>query len=447
MLSGVLFSDVALVVAAAAAAAGIGTGYLIARAVHSRKSPFAQLRDHLTTVACDVESDLTRLQLDDCYGVVSQGWNCLLEQLAEARRELEGRQLSKQAHETLERYQLNWVRHLLHEMPYGLLILSHDLRVEFVNKTARQLLGKDEDELIGQRISDLIDESLACLASTGSAMIDRTFELSSPAVSLRVTSLRHGDAQGGDQIAVFLRDVSQEMQGEQARDQFLYHITHELRTPLTNIRAYAETLSGGVLDDPDTLRECYNVIVGETQRLSRLVEDLLSVSQLEVGSARLDMNEVNIARLLRQVVEDMQASADEKNIELTLALPSKIATVLGDKDRLAVVLTNLVGNAVKYTPSGGRVEVSCAEDGARLQIRVADTGHGVAPEEQERIFEKFYRSADERVAQLPGTGLGLAIARQTVQAHGGAIELESEPGNGSTFIVWLNAGKASAVTR
>ncbi|HUW81577.1 MAG TPA: ATP-binding protein [Phycisphaerae bacterium] len=445
MLSGVVFSDVGLAVVAAAA--GIGAGYLITRAIHSRRSPFAQLRNNLTTVACDVESDLTRLQLDDCYGVISQGWNRLLEELAEARHALEGYQLTEQVHQTLERYQLNWVRHLLHEMPYGLLILADDLSVEFSNKAARQLLGKDEDELAGQRVNDLIDESLACLASTGAAMIDRTFELSSPPVSLRVTSLRHDDAQGGDQIAVFLRDVSQEMQGEQARDQFLYHITHELRTPLTNIRAYAETLSGGVLDDPDALRECYNVIVGETQRLSRLVEDLLSVSQLEVGSARLDMNEVNIARLLRQVVEDMQASADEKNIELILALPSKVATVLGDKDRLAVVLTNLVGNAVKYTPSGGRVEVNCAEDGARVQIRVVDTGPGVAPEEQERIFEKFYRSADERVAQLPGTGLGLAIARQTVQAHGGTIELESEPGKGSIFIVWLNAGKASAVTR
>ena len=242
-----------------------------------------------------------------------------------------------------------------------------------------------------------------------------------------------------------LQDITHEREQEQERSQFLYHVTHELRTPLTNIRAYAETLSEGVLKDPETLRECYNVIVGETQRLSRLVEDILSLSQMEAGAARLKMDDVNTARMVRQVVEDMQAQADEKSLELVLSMPAKLPVIRGDKERLAVVLTNLVGNAIKYTPEGGRVEVACGQEGARLHFKVADTGLGIGPAEQEKVFEKFYRSSDERVAALPGTGLGLALAMEIVRTHGGTISLESELGKGSTFTVVLPIGNLAAI--
>jgi signal transduction histidine kinase len=253
-----------------------------------------------------------------------------------------------------------------------------------------------------------------------------------------------GDA-GNHETPIFLADISAQREMEQSRSQFFYHVTHELRTPLTNIRAYAETLSEGVLNDPEALRECYNVIVGETHRLSRLVEDILSLSQLEAGSVRLSMDDVNTARLIRQVVEDMQANADEKSVDLVLSLPAKVPTIRGDKERMAVVLTNLVGNAIKYTPQGGSVEVSCEEDGGRLHIKVRDTGIGIDEDEQEKVFEKFYRSESEEVHQQPGTGLGLAMALEVVRAHGGKIDLESEPGKGSTFIVDLPIESLAAV--
>jgi signal transduction histidine kinase len=238
---------------------------------------------------------------------------------------------------------------------------------------------------------------------------------------------------------LFVQDVTQAKEAERARDQFLYHVTHELRTPLTNIRAYAETLSQGVIDDEQTIRECYNVIMGETQRLNRLVEDILNVSQLEVGTARLDVGEVQLDRLMRTVVQDTQGSADARNIDLVLSLPPKMPQVRGDKERLAVVLTNLVGNAIKYTPEGGRVDVRCAMEDSRVRIAVTDTGIGIQAEDQERIFEKFYRVRDERVSAIPGTGLGLAIVKETIRLHGGAVFVESTPGQGSTFTVSLPA--------
>jgi signal transduction histidine kinase len=227
--------------------------------------------------------------------------------------------------------------------------------------------------------------------------------------------------------------------GERARDNFLYHVTHELRTPLTNIHAYTETLTQPGFDDEQTRKECYNVIISETKRLSTLVENILNVSQLEVGTARLDIGEVDLARLVRQMVQDNLGHADEKQIDLTLSLPPKMPKIRGDKQRLCVLLNNLIGNAVKYTPEGGKVEVRIERIDQQIQIAVADTGIGIAPEDQAHVFDKFYRAADSAVQEESGTGLGLSLAREVARLHGGEIHLESKPGTGSTFTIELPA--------
>jgi len=423
-------------------------GYGVFRKVARKPQPLRRIAQRLETLAGQagqIEIDLTQLQLQDAHGVLSQGWNRLVAEVAEARRELEALQVRRQALETVGRYHAAWMTDLLNKMPYGLLMVGDDLGVTFANTSAERLLGRRGDELVGRKITEIFDDSLEYLRTPAGSMLDRTFSVQTTGATVRLKAARTLAQGGGAQTALFLQDTSHLKEARQARDRFLYHITHELRTPLTNIRAYAETLSEGVLEDRDSLRECYNVIIGETERLSRLVEDVLSVSQLEAGSARLVVDDVQMARLLRQVVEDMQASADEKNVELILSLPPKVPTIRGDKDRLTVVLTNLVGNAVKYTPAGGHVEVTCEEDGARLQIRVRDTGIGIAPEDQPRVFEKFYRAQNEEVARIPGTGLGLAIAQETVRAHGGTIELVSELGKGSTFTVTLPIGRSAVV--
>jgi signal transduction histidine kinase len=135
----------------------------------------------------------------------------------------------------------------------------------------------------------------------------------------------------------------------------------------------------------------------------------------------------------------MQSNADAKNIDLVLGIPAKVPKLKGDRDRLAVVLNNLIGNAIKYTPNNGRVDVTCIVENDRLRIVVKDTGVGITAEDHEKIFEKFYRVNDEAVAKVPGTGLGLAIAKETVRLHGGAILVESEPGKGSTFTLLLSS--------
>ena len=231
--------------------------------------------------------------------------------------------------------------------------------------------------------------------------------------------------------------MSQLIEAARSRDTFLAHITHELRTPLTNIRAYAETLNEDFFDDEQTRRECYNVIMSETRRLSRLIEDVLSVSQIESGASRFERVQVRLDQSLRQTVQDVQASADAKSIELNLQIPSKVPAVLGDRMRLQQVWVNLLGNAIKYTPQGGSVSVGVQSDERVVRVCVSDTGIGIDPQYHEKVFEKFFRTDQPDVSATEGSGLGLSITQEIVRMHGGSIRVESEMGSGATFIVEL----------
>lgn len=263
---------------------------------------------------------------------------------------------------------------------------------------------------------------------------------------VRVIPLPQARHQG--ECVVLVRDVSQQIRAESAREEFITQVTHELRTPLTNIRAYAETLSSGMFDDPNLITECYNVITKETRRLSRLIEDILSVSQLEVGTIELAIGDVDLKTLLGEGVRDVRGVADEKNIDLQLVLPAKLELIRGDRDKLAVVINNLLGNAIKYTPANGNILVGCQFTGNGVVITVKDNGLGIDPADHGRIFEKFQRAGDPEVQSEPGTGIGLYTAREIVRRHGGGIELVSEKGKGSTFLVRLphQESRAAALT-
>jgi two-component system phosphate regulon sensor histidine kinase PhoR len=368
--------------------------------------------------------------------------------VVEMQEQLRRTRLNTDMTAAMDAFRSERLTNILMQLPFGVLVVDAEGTVSFANRAAAGMLGLAGESLEGQSAERFFDEALRISllsgpgahkggASVAGRWIDHTFKREHADVTLRFWSLPSEFT--GQEHILFMQDISQAREAERARDNFLYHITHELRTPLTNIRAYAETLSQGVIEDPQTVRECYNVIMGETQRLNRLIEDILNVSQLEVGSARLNPSEVAVDGLLRKVVQDMQGNADAKHLDLVLSLPAKTPRVRGDRDRLTVVLVNLIGNAIKYTPEGGRVEIGCSSENERLRIDIADTGIGIAPEHQEKIFEKFYRVSDERVQGIPGTGLGLAIVKETVRLHGGNVFVNSTPGKGTTFSLVLPA--------
>jgi len=426
----------------------LGLYLLLYRLLQRSLQPLAVIRDRLTGCQQPIPERLLALRVNDSYDQISSSWNHLIEFIGEMQEQLRRTELTTDVTAAMDGYRSERLSNLLMQIPFGVLLMTEDGTITFANRSATGMLGVSGESIEGRTANELMGESswstlLTSAKSTrpgqwsSSRWTDHRIERPHSVVTLRFWSGRADT--GGDEYILFVQDVTQAKEAEQARDRFLYHITHELRTPLTNIRAYAETLSQGVIEDEQTIRECYNVIMGETSRLNRLVEDMLNISQLEVGTAKLVRRDVALGDLLRKVVQDNQGSADAANIDLVLRLPAKIPTVSGDRERLTVLFNNLIGNAVKYTPNGGRIEVKCIAGAQRLEITVSDTGIGIEAKDSEKVFDKFYRVDNEQVAKIPGTGLGLAIAKETVRVHGGTISLESTPGKGTTFTVVLPA--------
>lgn len=418
-------------------------GYLwLYRRLRQRMRPYAAIQRNLNALASGIEKNLATLSLSDSMGQVARGWNQLVDIVAQAAPASGATQLDSSGAHALERLELRKFRESLDSLPIGVLRVNQEGVVRYANSAAAQLLGRKPESLADAHVADALSteaaETLLSAARRAALThsVDQTLGEGDEQRVLRVQLTPPARPNEAERVLA-VQDVTHLQEVERARDRFLYHVTHELRTPLTNIQAYAETLTKPDFEDEETRRECYNVIISETRRLSRLVEDVLSVSQLEVGTARIERRDVDIQRLLRQIVQDNLGHADEKSIDLRLILPPKIPRVVGDKERLASLVNNLVGNAIKYTPSGGSVVVELRVDPKVLRLLVSDTGIGISPEDQARVFEKFYRAGSDEVLAQPGTGLGLAIAREIARTHGGEIRLQSTPGVGSTFEVEL----------
>jgi two-component system sensor histidine kinase BaeS len=212
---------------------------------------------------------------------------------------------------------------------------------------------------------------------------------------------------------------------EAERRRLLADVSHELRTPLSVIRGNLEGMLDGLYPADATHLD---LILEETRVLERLVEDLRTLSMAESGALRLHREPTDVAELLREVAAGHGAQADAAGVTLDVGVEEPLPPVELDPDRIRQVVGNLLANALRYTPAGGRVTVRAARDGARLAVEVSDTGPGIAPEAIGRIFDRFYRSADS-----PGSGLGLPIARSLVAAHGGEITASAEPGSGTTI--------------
>ncbi|MEW6030543.1 MAG: sensor histidine kinase [Chloroflexota bacterium] len=229
-------------------------------------------------------------------------------------------------------------------------------------------------------------------------------------------------------------------QVESMRRQLIGDVSHELRTPLTTIKGSAEGLLDGVLP---ASAETYQQIYREADRLSRLVDDLQELSRVEAKAYQLDFRSVDISSLVAVTVKRLASQAEAKRIALTLSLPADLPRLRADEDRITQVLTNLVGNAIQYTPEGGQVTISALDRGHEVQVTVSDTGVGIPPEHLPNVFTRFYRVDKSRSRGAGGgSGIGLTIAKHLVEAHGGRIWVESEgEGRGSRFSFTLPVGK------
>lgn len=240
-------------------------------------------------------------------------------------------------------------------------------------------------------------------------------------------------------VVAVIHDVTQQHKLEQMRREFVANVSHELKTPLTSIKSYAETLLDGGIDDKETTRKFLEVIDAEADRMTRLVRDLLQLSSIDNEQIKWNMTEVDIEKLLNLCIDKLSIEAEEKNQTVKIKTYCSPAAVLGDADRLEQVMLNILTNAIKYTPEGGKIECSVAKKDDNIVISIRDNGIGIPREDLPRIFERFYRVDKARSRQMGGTGLGLSIAREIIIAHKGDINIKSEIGKGTEVVITLPA--------
>jgi two-component system phosphate regulon sensor histidine kinase PhoR len=327
---------------------------------------------------------------------------------------------------------------ILDSMVEGVLAVDARDHVLLLNQSARAIfrlgpkLGEGKPFLEVIRNPDLFDLLRACREGAG-AMVSRELHLTTPverALQVHALPLRLGGE--GTGVLMVLHDITELRRLEQVRTEFVANVSHELRTPLTAIRGYLETLLGGALEEQEHARKFLEITFRHTERLGRLLDDLLDLSNIELGRIHLQLEPTDLRDALEHVLSIIRPRGEAGGVLLSADLGGDLPMVSADGDRLAQILINLLDNAVKFTPPGGRVTVSATIQEKEVEVSVSDTGIGIPSTDLSRITERFYRVDKARSRELGGTGLGLAIVKHLVQAHGGELRIESELNHGTT---------------
>lgn len=327
----------------------------------------------------------------------------------------------------------------------GVLAVGLDERVIFANRAVQPFLNVSPEEVTGKPVIECVKEPelAALLAQAGENAggtsdrmeISLNDEATSSVFSVNVNTVADSKKEVTGKCVIF-RDVTELKRAEQSQEDFVSSVAHELRTPLTSIKAYVEMLIDGEASDGDAQREFYNTIYEETDRLNRLINNLLNISKMEAGGLVMYRTPTRLKKLVEDSLGVVESQIAKKEIELNVDLADRLPAVEVDKDMINVVLVNVLGNAVKYTPEGGRISVSSSSTPEEILVHVSDTGIGVGEEDLERIFDKFYRCTGESNASgTTGSGLGLCIARQIMRLHGGDIRVSSRLGEGAQFSI------------
>ncbi len=350
---------------------------------------------------------------------------------------------------------------ILESIADGVMVTDSTGQVILFNVAAERILGVKRDDALGRTLDDM----LGLYAAAGPLWVNSLREWhASPEARRRAPVLSHRIEFKGERryvnvtvapvtmsdeylgsVSVF-RDITREVEADRAKTDFVSTVSHELRTPMTSIKGYADLmLLGAAGPVSETQSRFLNVIKSNADRLSILVNDLLDISRIESGRVKLDIRPISIESVIEQVATSLRGRIEEKHLTLRLSLPEEeLPRVYGDRDRVIQILTNLVSNAYQYTPDGGSITVKARVADSTVQVDVTDTGIGIAPENQAKVFERFFRVDDPNVQEFPGTGLGLAIVRSLIEMHEGRIWLESEVGKGTTFSFTLRAVEADA---
>jgi two-component system phosphate regulon sensor histidine kinase PhoR len=365
---------------------------------------------------------------------------------ARARREVEFQRetLSKlqEEHEQLTLRKQAEQQALFNSMAEGVLVLDAKERIQLVNQSLQRLFRLSKD-VRGQTIIEAfrLQELSGIVGRLKEERVVSGFELELPGMDerwLQVNAALVLDREGAHHGAIVVfHDLTRLKQLENTRQEFVANVSHELRTPLSLIKGFVETLRGGAKNDPELSARFLETIERHTDRLTYLIEDLLTISRLESGGTVMNFQQVDLHEATARAMDDLRSRAAEKQVTLENGVSTSL-WARADAERLHQVLCNLIENAIKYGRSQGRVIIGARDNGQnKVEAWVQDDGPGIPPEARERVFERFYRADRARSRETGGTGLGLAIVKHIVQAHGGEVWVTSELGQGATFFFTL----------
>lgn len=328
---------------------------------------------------------------------------------------------------------------ILNSMTDGVIAVNENGEVLFINHVTEEILGISQLSSYGQNILGVIRnyevERIFEKVLKSMKPLTQEVKLLTPEPKLfrlQATPLAAYET-GQSGVLVLLHDITERKKLEDMRSEFIANISHELRTPLTSIQGFLETLVGGALEDPAATSHFLDIMSKETERLTKLVDELLNLSKIEGRRVVHRWQTVKLTDNINRVTTMFLPQARDKNLALITEAPADLPAVYGDSDMLTQVLINLVDNAVKYTPAGGKISIRAINEGTDVKVVVEDTGVGIPPESLPRVFERFYRVDKARSRELGGIGVGLAIVKHIIRAHGGKTFAQSKVGEGSVF--------------
>jgi len=334
------------------------------------------------------------------------------------------------------------VKSMLADVADGVIVTDSEGKIQLINPKAERLFGVEPEYTLGRTVieisqnyqmQDLIESTLK------GERTKRELEISFPRrkiVKVKTRPLRGPDKKIFGTITTF-DDLTKVHNLIEARKDFTANVSHELRTPIASIKALAESLLAGAKDDPKKAQQFLEDINTETERLTFLINDILDLSRLESSESQIRKEDIDLADLALRVVERMRTMASKKSIELIVEDQSEPVRIKGDYDQIILAVSNLVNNAIKYTPEKGKVRIKLYTDEKHSYLSISDTGIGIPKKDIPRIFERFYVVDRARSRESGGTGLGLSIVKHIIENHRGKIKAKSTLGKGSDFIISL----------
>ena len=328
----------------------------------------------------------------------------------------------------------------------GVLILDAVDKIEFVSPALSNMLAAQYGDINGKTLIEAFRnielEKIFHQFKESHQTVSREITLGSvEPVILSVSISAVQDHPGEEKIMVVFHDVTRLKKLEKIRIDFVANVTHEIRTPLTAIIGYLETIKDGAINNIEETKKFIDIILKQAERLNRLVEDLMTISKIELNETRFNFENVFLSDAVTNVISIVEKKATSKKINIENEMPEKLRPVRADRDRLTQILVNVLDNAVKFTPESGKVRITEAEANGYIVISITDTGIGVPEDEIQRLGERFYRVDKTRSRDLGGTGLGLSIVKHLMIAHGGKMEIESRLGRGTKVSLFFPVTK------